>query len=159
MKVAIMIAGVVGVLATPAVADDWQRAFFGHSSAYRNTDDPSYRYKKRYTYRQPEVRSWRRVVVEREDHSKREHGPRCRDRMTLVGDQHLSIDGAKEQAIKAWRQQARFAHGERFTEIGSAEDVTFRCVQSSIGEAMGASLHRCEVSAEPCSTARIPAGR
>ncbi len=140
------------LIAAPAQADDWQRQFFGHSSAYRNVDDPSYRYKRRYL--RPQVRGWQRVV--KPDHHHADHRGRCLDRMTTVGDQHLTIDGAKDQAIKAVRQMIRFTAGERFTDIGNAEGVNFRCVQSSIGDALGQSLHRCEITLEACTAPKIP---
>ena len=73
---------VLAVMATasPAHAEDWQNAFFGHSSAYRNPDE-HHRHRRHIPRREPQVRSWVHVEpVER--WSERDN---CKPRITVVG--------------------------------------------------------------------------
>lgn len=148
----------LALMASPAFAQDWQQNFFGHSSTYRNPDE--HRHHRHHAprpiviYRKPEVRSW--VHVE-EPNEHRGHD--CRSILTVVGDQALSTDGAKKEAIKAWRQQVRFAHGERYTEPNYARGTTFACVKSSIGSVAGVTEERCEIRAAPCTTPRMEVER
>ena len=82
------------------------------------------------------------------------NGPRissCFAPIRTGGDQHLSIEGAKTEAIKAWSQQARHDLGERAMDFETARDGTFACVRSSIGSTLGQVFHRCEVIAKPCT--------
>lgn len=76
--------------------------------------------------------------------------PRCQPAFRTVGDQALSVAGAKEAAEKAFSQQARFSWGERFADVSHARDVSFECVRSSIGSVAGQIFQRCEMRARPC---------
>jgi hypothetical protein len=73
----------------------------------------------------------------------------------VVGDQHLSVSGAQAQADKAWQQDVRFYLGERWMDIKNAEGVRYECSRSSVGETLGQTLTRCEVSAIPCRAERM----
>lgn len=75
----------------------------------------------------------------------------CKARITVVGIQHVTIDGARDAADKAWIQSARWYHGERYMDIGNAKGGPhYECSRSSVGEIMGGTFNRCEVSARPC---------
>ena len=84
-------------------------------------------------------------------------GNECRDRRRVVGDQGLSTALAQGQADKAWQQDIRFYLGERFMDIKNAEGVRYECSRSSVGETLGQTFHRCEVSARPCRAPKIEA--
>ncbi len=129
-----------------ATVADWERAQRREARQYRRQH--TQRYAER---RKPQVRAW---VIERAQ-ADLDRGHRCRSRITLVGDQALSADAAKVQADKAIRQQIRFQHGERFTDLGNGEGKTYSCVRSSIGSIAGQDFDRCEVSIIPCSAPRI----
>ena len=76
--------------------------------------------------------------------------PQCQPAFRTVGDQALTLSGAREAAEKAFQQQARFSWGERFADVANARDVTFECVRSSIGSVAGQVFMRCEIRARPC---------
>jgi hypothetical protein len=79
-------------------------------------------------------------------------GDRCRDTRRVVGDQGLSVSAAQGQADKSWAADVRFHLGERYMDIGNAEDVTYECSRSSVGETLGQTFHRCQVAAKPCKS-------
>lgn len=70
--------------------------------------------------------------------------------VSVVGSQYLNEPGAEESAQKAWHEAVRFHHGEAYMDLARARDYRHRCSRSSIGEALGQIMHRCEVSAIPC---------
>jgi hypothetical protein len=86
-------------------------------------------------------------------------GDRCRDMRRVVGDQGLSVALAQGQADKAWAQDVRFHLGERYMDIGNAEDVTYECSRSSVGETLGQTFHRCQIAARPCKSPKMEAKR
>ena len=77
-----------------------------------------------------------------------------------VGDQHLTVDGAKKQANEAWAANVRFHLGEKFIDLANARHAVYTCSRSSIKEAgtavttLGQQFNRCELEAVPCSPAR-----
>ena len=91
----------------------------------------------------------------RDDDERYRTGNECRDRRRVVGDQGLSTALAQGQADKAWQQDVRFYMGERFMDIKNAEGVRYECSRSSVGETLGQTFHRCEVSARPCRAQKI----
>lgn len=75
----------------------------------------------------------------------------CKPAIRVVGDQRPTEQGAREQADKAWMQEVRFRHGERFMDgAANARDVRYACTRSSVGEIAGVTQHRCEIIAIPC---------
>lgn len=70
--------------------------------------------------------------------------------VAVVGSQYLNEAGAEESAQKGWHEAVRFHHGEAYMDLARAKDYRHRCSRSSIGEALGQVMHRCEVSAIPC---------
>jgi hypothetical protein len=82
----------------------------------------------------------------------------CREMRRVVGDQHLTVDGAKKAANDAWAGTVRFHLGEKFMDLGNARRITYTCSRSSIKEGgvttLGQTLTRCEVEAQPCAAAR-----
>ncbi len=76
--------------------------------------------------------------------------PQCQPAFRTVGDQAITLAGAREAAEKAFQQQARFTWGERYADVSNARDVTFECVRSSIGSVAGQVFLRCEMRARPC---------
>ena len=86
----------------------------------------------------------------------------CRDTRRAVGDQHLSVDGAKKAANDAWAGTVRFHLGEKYMDLSNARQVTYTCSRSSIKEGgvttLGQTLTRCEVEAQPCHAPRSAEG-
>ena len=84
-------------------------------------------------------------------------GDRCRDTRRVVGDQGLSVALAQGQADKSWAADVRFHLGERYMDVSNAEDVTYECSRSSVGETLGQTFHRCQISAKPCKSPKMEA--
>jgi hypothetical protein len=82
----------------------------------------------------------------------------CREIRRVVGDQHLTVDGAKKAANDAWAGAVRFHLGEKFMDLNNARHITYTCSRSSIKEGgvttLGQSLNRCEIEAQPCHPQR-----
>ena len=78
--------------------------------------------------------------------------------LRVVGNQHLTVDGAKKAADEAWAGDVRFRHGEIFMDLNNARTVIYTCSRSSIKEAgvttLGQTLTRCEIQATPCRAPR-----
>lgn len=104
------------------------------------------RERQAYYGRRPEVRSY----VWRADDERDREGRWCRDTKRVVGNQHLTINGAKGEAEKAWIQSIRFYYGEVFMSLENAKDIKFTCSRSSVGETLGQTFNRCEIEARPC---------
>ena len=85
-------------------------------------------------------------------------GDGCRDIRRAVGDQHLTVDGAKKAANDAWAGTVRFHLGEKFMDLSNARHIVYTCSRSSIKEGgvttLGQSLTRCEIEAQPCHPQR-----
>jgi hypothetical protein len=77
---------------------------------------------------------------------------RCLPPVRVVGSQDVREGAAEESAKKGWAEAVRWAHGEAFMNIENAQEYKRMCSRSSIGEALGAVLNRCEVIARPCRT-------
>ena len=82
----------------------------------------------------------------------------CREMRRAVGDQHLTVDGAKKAANDSWSGTVRFHLGEKFMDLNNARNISYTCSRSSIKEGgvttLGQSLTRCEIEAQPCHPAR-----
>jgi hypothetical protein len=82
----------------------------------------------------------------------------CREVRRAVGDQHLTVDGAKKAANDAWAGTVRFHLGEKFMDLANARQVSYTCSRSSIKEGgvttLGQTLTRCEIEAQPCHPQR-----
>jgi hypothetical protein len=78
----------------------------------------------------------------------------CRETRRAVGDQHLTLDGAKKAANDAWAGTIRFHLGEKFMDLANAKHIVYTCSRSSIKEGgvttLGQTLSRCEIEAQPC---------
>lgn len=84
----------------------------------------------------------------------REAEPICtKGPVAVVGSQYLNEPGAEESAQKAWHEAVRFHYGEAYMDLARAKEYRHRCSRSSIGEVVGQTMHRCEVSAIPCKPA------
>ena len=106
----------------------------------------------RTVYRQP-VRAYREAILHYRtpQHDHRDDRRRCRDIFRTVGNQHLTVNGAKAEADKAWIQAIRFYYGEIFMSLEeNARDVKYTCSRSSVGETLGQVFNRCEIEAKPC---------
>lgn len=92
-------------------------------------------------------------------------GRHCRDTRKAVGDQHLTMDGAKKAANDAWSGTIRFHLGEKFMDLNNARSLVYTCSRSSIKEqgasitTLGQSLTRCELEAQPCAPLPEQEGR
>ena len=109
--------------------------------------------------RQARLRHYRQPVYHREatlhyrtpDRDERyDDRRRCRDFKRTVGDQHVSVEGAKRAADKAWIQMVRFYDGEVWMTLENAKGVKYMCSRSSVGETLGQTFSRCEIEARPC---------
>lgn len=105
-----------------------------------------------YTRRDPtRVYSYVRRDTDDDD---RDRGGHCREMRRAVGDQHLSVDGAKKAANDAWAGTVRFHLGEKYMDLGNAKRIVYTCSRSSIKEGgvttLGQTLNRCEIEAVPC---------
>ena len=83
---------------------------------------------------------------------------RCIAPVRVVGSQDIREDAAEESAKKAWSEQVRWASGEAYMDMQNASDYQKRCSRSSIGEALGAVLNRCEIIATPCRPGMVNGG-
>lgn len=81
--------------------------------------------------------------------------PKCLDPIRVVGSQDIREDAAEESAKKAWSEMVRWESGESFMDVNNAADYQKRCSRSSIGEALGQVLNRCEIIAKPCRPALV----
>ena len=149
------------LLATPAYAEDWQNAFFGHSSAYRNPDE-HHRHRHYAPRRAPQVRSWVHVEpVER--WSERDN---CKPLVKVVGIEAHSEEIARQRAIAQWSAMVRFSAGERYMQFSNSRGKRFMCSISTVpGVGLAAELRegaanvigktsdgiRCQLVAHPCS--------
>jgi hypothetical protein len=106
-------------------------------------------------HKKPVVKSWAKSLPKPSAHTPGplDNAPQCQAAFRTVGDQAVTLAGAKEAAEKAFQQQARFTWGERFADVSNARDVTFECVRSSIGSVAGQVFQRCEIRARPCVAA------
>ncbi len=77
----------------------------------------------------------------------------CHAPVRVVGSQWATDAGAEESAQKAWAERVRWEFGEAAMDLNAAQGYQRRCSRSSIGETLGQTLHRCEVSASPCRPA------
>ena len=87
-----------------------------------------------------------------------DEGGGCRDIRRAVGDQHLTVDGAKKAANDAWAGTVRFHLGEKYMDLSNARHIVYTCSRSSIKEGgvttLGQTLTRCEIEAQPCHPQR-----
>lgn len=156
----------IGVMFVPVQAQSedgrWVSRFIGYNS------EGTPRYARFYCYYDGRCVRGRRYVrqhsgtrvysyVQRE--SDEDRGPGCREIRRAVGDQHLTVDGAKKAANDAWAATIRFHLGEKYMELANAKRVVYTCSRSSIKEGgvttLGQSLNRCEIEAQPCHPQRV----
>ena len=75
-----------------------------------------------------------------------------------MGDQHLTVDGAKKAANDSWAGTVRFHLGEKYMDLSNARHIVYTCSRSSIKEGgvttLGQTLTRCEIEAQPCHPQR-----
>jgi hypothetical protein len=93
----------------------------------------------------------------RHEDDDRDNRDRCRDTRRVVGDQGLSVALAQGQADKSWAADVRFHLGERYMDVTNAEDIRYECSRSSVGETLGQTFHRCQISAKPCKARKVEA--
>ena len=123
-----------------------------------------YRYERRrvhvHQHYQPERVRFYAAPRQWDGDDDRDRQQQCREVRKAVGDQHLTVDGAKKQANEAWAAAVRFHHGEKFIDLANARHAVYTCSRSSIKEAgttvttLGQQFNRCELEAVPCSPVR-----
>ena len=140
------------MLPTPALAEDWQDRVHWADKAIQAPPGQHYRPARPEVHRAPVVRSYvRRERVHRPAPlAAGEPDKACKAPIKVVGDQRPTLEGAREQADKAWMQEVRFRFGERFMETVNARDRRYACSRSSIAEIVGQTMQRCEIIALPC---------
>lgn len=93
-------------------------------------------------------------------YARRDDDRDCKPMIRVVGQQALTVDGAKKEANEAFAAMARFHHGEKYLDLANARRLTYTCSRSSIKEAgtsvttLGQSFTRCEIEAIPCRPPR-----
>jgi hypothetical protein len=94
----------------------------------------------------------------RRDADDDDRGGHCREIRRAVGDQHLTVDGAKKAANDSWAGTVRFHLGEKYMDLANARRIVYTCSRSSIKEGgvttLGQTLTRCEIEAVPCHPPR-----
>lgn len=112
---------------------------------------------RRHVHKRREVR---KAIIIRPERKRDDDGLRCLAPITVIGDQHVTREGAKREAVKLWRSTVRWRHGERFMDFEAvAKNATFQCTQSSIGNVAtnitNTNLDRCELIVAPCAAPRL----
>jgi hypothetical protein len=154
---AVLVGLILGLLALTAVAQNAPTFPSRASRGYWVDDDRAdlRRYVHyRHGHRERSYERRQRVKGWHSDYdrwgSSHAHSRRCESRLTVVGEQHVSVNGAKDEAKKAFSQTARWRYGERVMDVDHARDVKFECGRSSVGSVVGQVFHRCELTARPC---------
>ena len=134
---------------------------------YRSCDDWTGQCEYRWRYRQIAVPAPRYYAPRRDydgdwEERRRQHR-HCAEMRRAVGDQHLTVEGAKKAANDAWAGAVRFHLGEKYMDLSNARNVAYLCSRSSIKEGgvttLGQSLTRCEIEAQPCRAHKEEAER
>ena len=134
------------VIGTPAEAQETYWRTYCNQSRTHCYDKLE---RRRY---EPRVYGYTRYSDDEDDRS----GRRCKETRKAVGDQHLTVDGAKKAANDSWSAVVRFHLGEKLMDLNNARHIVYTCSRSSIKEAgtsvttLGQALQRCEISAQPC---------
>ncbi len=143
------------IIATPAQAQEW--TWRTYCNQWR-TDC----YQRRVRVYEPRVYGYERRIDD-DDGWRDKHN--CRDVRKAVGDQHITVDGAKKAANDAWSGTVRFHLGEKFMDLNNAARIVYTCSRSSIKEAgssvttLGQAFNRCEIAAQPCEAQHQPGER
>ena len=71
----------------------------------------------------------------------------CKQEVNATGTASLTLNGAKENAVKAWTKSVVLRYGELFAkfEQAAAGKTADLCGRSTLG------LHRCEAKGKPCA--------
>ena len=129
---------------------------------YQSCDWTGYCYRA-WRWREIRVPATRVYGYARRDHDERDRGDRCKHLRRMVGQQHLTVDGAKKEASDAWAGAVRFHHGEKYIDLANARELSYTCSRSSIKEGgvttLGQTFTRCEIEAIPCRPVREREGR
>ena len=146
------------VLRAPARAQGWPNSEFAVQPIKNKV------HRRSYKDRTGRRRETRKVAIIRPQPQPEHEGRQCLSPITVSGDQSITREGAKREAIKSWRSTVRWRHGERFMDFDSvAKRATFQCSQSSIGNTAtnvtNTNLDRCELIATPCAAPRLGEGR
>lgn len=75
---------------------------------------------------------------------------KCYRPLTVVGSQWVGEQGAYDSAVKAMKEIVRWSIGEAAMDPQNWKDVKRRCSMSSVGEVVGQTMHRCELTVVPC---------
>ena len=149
----IAIALVALVLLLPAPAEARECARWG--ICYIEKTWPEYSYRKKCCLRWTDDYGPRVYGYARRDY---DDGGHCRDVRRAVGDQHLTVEGAKKAANDSWAATVRFHIGEKHMDLNNARHIAYTCSRSSIKEGgvttLGQTLTICEIEAKPCAPRR-----
>ena len=161
MKPTVMLfAAAVIVLPAQAQSGQWEIRFVGHhpdgrphyARVYCRDNGRCFRPRQYAAHQGTRVYSYER-------RERDEDVQTCRETRKAVGDQHLTVDGAKKAANDAWAGTIRFHLGEKFMDLINARHVVYTCSRSSIKEGgvttLGQTFTRCEIEAQPCNPPRV----
>ena len=151
MKTALLIASIV--FAAPASANgiDMMWAYDNAKPApakvyHHQVAKPKPVKKKRKTYAKKAAPQGTAVMA----YSERSQDGKCYRPLTVVGSQWVGESGAYESAIKAMKERIRWDIGESAMDPAHWKDIKKRCSLSSVGEVVGQTFSRCELTATPC---------
>lgn len=166
LKGVLFAAAVMLLMPAPAQSQEyghWETRFVGYNSDGRPRyarvycrGDRCYRPRRHAAAQHPGTRVY--GYERRELFEETSGGHLCRDTRRAVGDQHLTVEGAKKAANDAWAGAVRFHLGEKFMDLSNARHIVYTCSRSSIKEGgvttLGQTLTRCEIEATPCHPPR-----
>lgn len=75
---------------------------------------------------------------------------KCYRPLTVVGSQWVGEQGAYDSAVKSMKEAVRWSIGEAAMDPVNWKDIKRRCSLSSVGEIVGQTFHRCELTVVPC---------
>jgi hypothetical protein len=149
---------------------------WGCHRKHRHQHDYVYRWGRPYAWRYYSVRG-HREARERDEYRDRyevddarwhwrdrrdEVGERCKDEhVRVVGDTHMTTEGALKAAERHWQATVRYDFGERFMGLDNSRGYRFRCDRAETNESVAGKIaenltggeafrKRCVVVARPC---------
>jgi hypothetical protein len=149
---------VLGAFALIAAVKAHARECASYGIRYVHREFPEYSYRERYCRRWVREEEYGPRVYGYERREREGDRVHCHAMQRVVGNQHLTPDGAKKAADEAWAGDVRFRFGELYMALENARHVVYTCSRSSIKEGgvttLGQSLTRCELEATPCRAPR-----
>jgi len=157
MRTIITLAALAVLFPTASHAEDWSLSTWQQGprspSAYghANRAKPKWRataHRRKHREAQPQEKQ--EVRLYRAEDKPLPDGVTCQPQVRGLGTQWVGEQGALDAAKKDWMERVRYDLGESYLDMANAADETHRCGRTSIGEALGQVMYRCEIIARPC---------